>query len=323
MVGLLALQWPELMTGGYGWVQWGAVGLPPDLALSPESVFVPQMGMRLLFLLAMLKIVATGLTISSGGSGGVFGPSVFIGGMLGGAVGKCLKVVLPGWEIEPAAFTLVGMGGFFAGVSKTPLASIIMVCEMAGSYSLLVPLMLVCGLHVALSQRWTLYEEQVPSPVDSPAHLGDFVIDVLERLRVGEIRIRTEGVEKVPESLPFDQILRLVADSHETLFPVVDLEGRLTGIFSLRDVRQALTGSNLGPLVLADDLATRPVLTVTPQDDLHTALKRMTELNLDELPVVAPDDPRHLLGLISRRELVSAYSSQIDALRSPGPGVAA
>ncbi len=323
LVGLLALKWPELMTGGYGWVQWGAIGLPPDLALSKESVFVPQMGMRLLFLLAMLKIVATGLTISSGGSGGVFGPSVFIGGMLGGAVGQCLKSLLPGWEIEPAAFTLVGMGGFFAGVSKTPLTSIIMVCEMAGSYSLLVPLMLVCGLHLGLSRHWTLYEEQVPSPVDSPAHLGDFVIDVLERLRVGQVRVRTEGVEKVPERLPFDRILRLVANSPETLFPVVDPQGRLTGIFSLRDVRQALTGSSLGPLVLADDLATRPVLSVTPQDDLHTALKRMTELNLDELPVVAPGDPTRLLGLLSRRDLVAAYSSQIEALRSPGAGVAA
>jgi CIC family chloride channel protein len=183
--------------------------------------------------------------------------------------------------------------------------------------------MLVCGLHVALSRHWTLYEEQVPSPVDSPAHLGDFVVDVLDRLRVGQVRIRTEGVEKVPKSLPFDRILRLVAESTETLFPVVDPQGRLTGIFSMRDVRLALTGSNLGPLVLADDLATRPVATVTPNDDLHTALKRMTELNLDEIPVVSPDDPTRLLGLLSRRELVSAYSSQIDALRTHGPGVAA
>ena len=90
------------------------------------------------------------------------------------------------------------MGGFFAGVSKTPLTSIVMVCEMAGSYSLLVPLMLACGLNMALSRRWTIYEEQVPTPIDSPAHQGDFVVDVLERLRVGEVRIRTEGIETDP-----------------------------------------------------------------------------------------------------------------------------
>ena len=73
---------------------------------------------------------------------------------------------LPARPIDPAAFALVGMGGFFAGVSKTPLASMILVCEITGSYNLLVPLMLVCGLHVALSGGWTLYEEQVPGPHD-------------------------------------------------------------------------------------------------------------------------------------------------------------
>ena len=81
----------------------------------------------------------------------------------------------------------------------------------------------------------------------------------------------------------------------------------------------ALLGSNLGPLVLAADLATRPVLTVTPRDDLHTALRRLTERNLDEIPVVAPDDPTRLLGLLSRRELVSAYTNQIASLRQPAP----
>jgi chloride channel protein, CIC family len=320
LVGLIAWWFPQVMTGGYGWVQWGAIGMPPSLALPGEPVFVPHMGMGLLLLLAFLKILATSLTISSGGSGGVFGPSVLIGGMLGGAVGQFLRATLPAGELlDPRAFTLVGMGAFFAGVSKTPLASIVMICEMTGHYRLLVPLMLACGLNVVLSQRWTLYEEQVPSPIDSPAHQGDFVVDVLERLRVEQVHVRTEGIECVAEDTPFDQVLRRVADSAETLFPVVDARGRLTGIFSLRDVRLALLGSHLGPLVLAADFATRPVRTVTPRDDLHTALKRMTELNLDEIPVVAPDDPTRLLGLLSRRELVSAYTAQIDSLRRPAP----
>jgi chloride channel protein, CIC family len=322
-LGLTALAFPELLTGGYGWVQWGAIGPPAKFfhgGVSPWGPpvlpFVPQMAARTLLTLALLKIVSTGLTISSGGSGGVFGPSIFIGGMLGGAVGQFFKAALPDhWQIEPSAFALVGMGGFFAGVSKAPLASIVMVCEMTGSYSLLVPLMLVCGLHVSLSRGWTLYEEQVLSPIDSPAHQGDFVVDVLERLRVDQIRIRSDGVAIVPESTTFNEVLRIVANSNETLFPVVDSRGALTGIFSLRDVRLALLGSNLGPLVVAADLATRPVLTVSPQDDLHTALKRLTELNLDEIPVVDPDDRTRLIGLLGRGDLVAAYTSQIEALR--------
>ena len=317
LVGLIALRFPEVMTGGYGWVQWGAIGMPPELVGHAKgSPFdAPRMGMGMLLALALLKIVATGLTISSGGSGGVFGPSVFIGGMLGGAVGQGLNSL--GYHVEPAAFALVGMGGFFAGVSKTPVTSILMVCEMSGNYSLLVPLMLVCGLHMGLSRRWTLYEEQVASPVDSPAHQGDFVVDVLERLKVGAIPIRAEGLEVVPEATPFAALVRLVANSRESLFPVVDAEGRLTGIFTLRDLRLALLGHDWGPLVLATDLATRPVLTVRLQDDLHTALKRMTELNTDEIPVVAADDPARLVGLLNRRDLVAAYTAQIEALKAP------
>ena len=319
LLGLLALAFPQLMTGGYGWVQWGAIGMPPSLALPGDPTFVPQMGVAMLLSLALLKALATGLTISSGGSGGVFGPSVFIGGMLGGAVGQILAGWFPGRGLNPAAFALVGMGGFFTGVSKTPLTSIVMVCEMAGNYSLLVPLMLVCGLNMALSRGWTIYEEQVGSPIDSPAHQGDFVVDVLEQIHVGEVPIRTKGLEPISEGTPFSQIVTQVARSSETLFPVVDRKGRLTGIFNLRDIRLALAGSDWGPLVVADDLAHRPVVSVTPEDDLHTALKRLTKLNSEEIPVVATDDPTRLVGLLSRHELVTAYSTRIEALRAPEP----
>ncbi len=317
LLGILALGFPQVMTGGYGWVQWGAIGMPPSLTLPGEESFLPHMGMGLLLTLAVLKIVATGLTISSGGSGGVFGPSMLIGGMLGGACGQFLASWVPQAQIEPAAFVLVGMGGFFAGVSKTPLTSIVMVSEMTGSYSLLVPLMLACGLNMAISRRWTIYEEQVLTPIDSPAHQGDFVVDVLEQLRVGEVGFRTEGIERIPAATPFHSLIHLVARSTETLFPVIDRQGRLTGIFTLRDLRIALVGSEWGPLVLADDLAHRPVLSVTPEDNLHTALRRMTELNIDELPVVNPKDPTHLLGLLSRRQLTLAYTSLIESLRAP------
>ena len=118
--------------------------------------------------------------------------------------------------------------------------------------------------------------------------------------------------------MPFRELIHLVARSTETLFPVVDGQGRLTGIFSLHDLRLALVGSEWGPLVLADDLAYRPVLSVTPDDNLHTALRRMTELNIDEIPVVDPEDPTRLLGLLSRRELTLAYTSLIESLRSTG-----
>jgi len=318
MLGILALAFPQVMAGGYGWVQWGAIGMPPSPVVPVAEIFKPQMLMGTLLVLALLKIVATGFTISSGGSGGVFGPSMLIGGMLGGACGQLLDYWMPGAGIEPAAFVLVGMGGFFAGVSKTPLTSIVMVSEMTGSYSLLVPLMLACGLNMAISRRWTIYEEQVATPIDSPAHQGDYVVDVLEQLHVSDVPVRTLGIEMIPASMPFNELIHLVARSTETLFPVVDSQGRLTGIFSLHDLRLALVGSEWGPLVFADDLAYRPVISVTPADNLHTALRRLTERNRDEIPVVAQDDPTRLIGLLHRRELAHAYTSLIESVRSPG-----
>ena len=160
----------------------------------------------------------------------------------------------------------------------------------------------------------------MPRPIDSPAHQGDFVVDVLEQLTVREVGIRTEGIEKMPAAMPFRELIHLVARSTETLFPVVDGHGKLTGIFTLRDLRLALIGSEWGPLVLADDLAYRPVLSVTPDDNLHTALRYMTELNIDEIPVVDPEDPTSLVGLLSRRDLTLAYTALIDTLRSPATG---
>ena len=177
--------------------------------------------------------------------------------------------------------------------------------------------MLACALNMAISRRWTIYEEQVPTPIDSPAHQGDFVVDVLEQLRVSDVGIRTQGIETIPASMPFRELAHVVARSAETLFPVVDGQGRLSGIFTLRDLRLALIGSEWGPLVLADDLAYRPVVSVTPEDNLHTALRYMTELNIDEIPVVDPDDRSVLLGLMSRRDLTLAYTALIEKLRSP------
>ena len=315
MVGLLAIAFPQLMGGGYGWIQWGAIGeLLPGQGSAPR-LGQPQMGLGLLLTLALLKPVATGFSIGSGGSGGLFGPSLFIGGMVGGFVGGSLAGLLPTWGIQPAAFTLVGMGGFFAGVSKTPLTSMLMVSEIAGSYALLVPMMLVCAVTVALSQQWTLFIEQVDSPMDSPAHQGDFLVDVLEGLRVKDVPIRATGLDVLPSDLPFPALIRRVADSHESIFPVFEKDSRFIGFISIRDLRPALLEENFGPLVLASDIARESSISVTPDDDLHLALKRMTEMDVDELPVVEPGNPGHLIGLLDRRELILAQTTRVEILR--------
>lgn len=303
MLGAIALWLPHLMSGGYGWIQ---------MAIDGD----PRMTLTLLLILCFGKIAATSFTISSGGSGGVFAPSLFIGAMLGGAFGGLCNQLFPGMIEHPQAFVLVGMGGFFAGVARVPLTAMLMVCEMSGSYGLLVPLMLVCIINTAvLSSRWTLYEEQVPAMLDSPAHQGDFVVDVLEQMYVREVMETGQALDLVPEETPLPKILRLAASSHNTYFPVVDKEKNLVGIFSLGDLRTVLTGDGAGALVLAIDIATSPVLTVTPHDDLHTALRRFTQKNIDEIPVVEDGNSRRIIGLLTRKDVIGAYHDRVTEFR--------
>jgi CIC family chloride channel protein len=115
--------------------------------------------------------------------------------------------------------------------------------------------------------------------------------------------------------MPLPDILRVAASSTNTYFPVVNPDNRMVGIFSLRDLRTALTGNGAGHLVLATDIATHPVLTVRPEDDLHTALRRFTQKNIDDIPVVAADDQGEILGMLSRKDLIAAYHDRVTQLR--------
>ncbi len=307
-LGCLALFLPQVMAGGYGWVQQAIDG---QLGGEPWSAI------RLMLMLAAAKILATSLTISSGGSGGVFAPSLFIGAMLGGAFGLlCQELFGADYVPQPGAYVLIGMAGFFAGVAKVPLTALLMVSEMCGSYQLIVPLMVVANVNVAiLSSRVKLYEEQVTSPIDSPVHFGDFVVDILARIRVRDVLYSGQGVDFIRQDTPLPQIIRRVAASENSYFPVVDDDEQLVGIFSLSDIRSVMESGGAGDLVVAADIATFPVLTVTPADDLHTALRRFTQKNIDEIPVVDPENPTTVLGLLRRKEVIAAYDEQLAAVR--------
>jgi len=188
LMGLLALAFPQVLSTGYGWVQ-----------MTMTSGYVGH----LLILLVFVKILAMSLTISSGGSGGVFGPNVYIGAMLGGWVAFIMDQWFPAAHFLPAAFAVVGMGAVFAGTARVPLATLIMVAEMTGGYGLIVPAMLASSLSFIVQRGLTvraryprLYEAQVEARLDSPVH----------HLRVvqGALRIlETAAIQDLPGvSLP-------------------------------------------------------------------------------------------------------------------------
>ncbi|MCK9377094.1 MAG: chloride channel protein [Syntrophobacterales bacterium] len=294
MCGLILFFYPHVMDGGYGWVQ---------MALEGKMLWYTM------FLLAAMKIVATSCTLGSGGSGGVFGPSIFIGAMLGGGFGYLGHQLAPGWVIYPYSFVLVGMGGFFAGVSKTPLAAIIMACEMSASYTLLVPLMLVSAIAFLLLGRTGLYEKQVFTRLASPAHVREFARGLLEDMYVRDA-LQPRGVTTIPENMRFGDLVQAVTKSLNIYFPVIDARGEMTGILSINDIRELMFEEGVSQLILAKDVATPNVLRVFLNDSLQEALDKMNSIQVDELPVVQPDAPNDIVGLLAKRDIISYYYSR-------------
>jgi CIC family chloride channel protein len=268
-----------------------------------------SLGIPLLLAMALIKILTTSLTISSGGSGGVFGPSMVIGGCTGAAVGVFFHELWPGLVPQPEVYAIVGMAGFFAGCAHAPISTIIMVSEMTGDYTLLLPTMWVSTLCFILGRRCSLYEKQVPSRLESPAHRGDFLIDVLEGIKVSDVPYRQ--TQTVPESMPLREILKLLPESRQNYFPVADAEDRLLGIFSTDDVRAYLYNEAIWQLAVARDVMTTRILSLTPEDDLNTALRRFTELNLDELPVLESETSGRFLGMLRRKDAIAVYNRRI------------
>lgn len=271
----------------------------------PEQVAIP-----VLLTVGLFKILTTSLTISSGGSGGVFGPSMVIGGCIGVATGRVVQDL--GWKsISPGAFGIVGMAGFFAGIARAPISTIIMVSEMTGSYQLLLPTMWVSTLCFQLCSGTTLYKKQVPTRLESPAHRGDFLVDVLEGIKVEDVYQRDRKIESVPEAMTLAQIVKLLSRTHQHYFPVVDDSGKMVGIFSSDDVRSYIYDETIWQLADAADVMKSPFLSVTPDDDLNVAIREFTALNIDELPVMDPQDSGRLLGMLRRKETIGAYNRQL------------
>jgi len=297
LLGIIALFFPQVLDGGYGWIQMAMEG----------KIFWAT-----LLVLAFMKIFGTSLTLTSGGSGGVFGPSVFMGAMLGGAFGYLGHQVAPGWIINPSSFVLVGIGGFFAGVAKVPISAIIMACEMCGSYTLLVPLMVVAATSFLLLRHTGLYEKQIINRLGSPAHMGEFARGLLEDMQVHEA-MNERPVTLIPETMPFDLLVKLVTNSQDAHFPVVNADGKLTGILSINDVREFLFEESLAKVVLARDVATPHVVKAFTHESLQSALDKMAHLIVDELPVVRRDNPDKIIGMISKRDIISHYHERMSA----------
>jgi len=187
-----------------------------------------------------------------------------------------------------------------------------MACEMCGSYTLLVPLMVVATTSFLLLRHTSLYEKQTINRLASPAHMGEFARGLLEDMQVHEA-LHERPVTLIPETMPFEILVKLVTGSQDAHFPVVNAEGNLTGILSINDVREVLFEESLAKVVVARDVATPHVVKVFTNESLQSALDKMAHLAVDELPVAQEGNPDKIVGMISKRDIISHYHHRMSA----------
>ncbi|GMR12204.1 MAG: chloride channel protein [Gemmatimonadota bacterium] len=306
LVGIVGLAYPQAMGQGFGFVQ--------QLILH-EPIGGIEASVRVLATLAVLKIVTTSFTISSGGSGGVFAPSLFIGAMLGGAVGTLSHQFFPVLVPDVTPFVVVGMGAFFAGVANAPIASLVMVAELTGAYELLPPLMVVAVLALVTSRRWSIYTTQVDNKFSTRAHLWEMNPNILKRVTIGDaMRGVYERSAIIPQNLPFTKIEAFARESGESDFLLQDELGDLSGLLTLDDLGDREDLEYVSSLLLADDLANRRTFSLSPDDNLIRALEFFGESEFDKLPIVETADGHNkLLGYVRYRDIIGFYRREHDS----------
>ncbi len=300
LTGMIGFYLPQTLAFGYGFAQQALYNELPVL---------------ILLYIAIGKIFTTSFSIGSGGSGGVFGPSVVIGGAMGGAVGKLFNEIMPTVVAHPSSFVVVGMAGFFTAVSNAPISTIIFVSEMTNSYQLLLPSLFVCSITYMAARNWGIYAKQVDNRVASPAHAGEFMVDVLQMMKVSDLMHLVQKVESIPQDMPFSEFKKFFSKTKQHYFPVMDENDRMVGIFSSTDVRGVLFSEEIEHLVVMKDIATTDVVATTASEDLNALLQKFTTKNIDSLPVVAEDDLGVLLGMLNRRDVIAFYNRQVQRLK--------
>ena len=294
----------SVLSFGYGVLQ---KGLLDETSLSAV----------LLLAIAFGKIVTTSLTIGSGGSGGVFGPSMVVGGCAGGSLGMCLHRLWPMAVPHPATFVILGMAGFFAAAAKTPFSTLVIVSEMTGDYRLLLPSLWVCTLAFLLSDEQPLYRSQVASRSLSPAHKGEFVREVLSGLLVR--RFLSDG-SATPTLRPNDTLSTVVAlfdRAPYTVLPVVGEGNALLGVVALDELHLAMKAASAGTWLMAADLMRSNVQPLHPDDQLDVGMQLFAENDLMVLPVVDGSPENRVIGLVRRSELARAYLQKLQGVPEP------
>ena len=312
-VGLIALSFPHVLGNGFD-VTSDLISLDTDSEDNlivgnsfPNTDVSSGVGSLLIFILSImaLKIIATSVSIGSGGSGGIFTPSLFIGA----AIGAGLGLVLYSYGIvgHPGAFALVGMAAFVASTTRATLTAIVLLFEMTATYEIILPLMLSCVVADAvcyvLSEHSFYTSKLAKRGINVDLGAGQ---DLMRMIKVKEAM--SSDVMTIKPHEPLEVALQIIEDTGHMGLPVVNEEEELYGIITWSDIHEAVVKHERHLTV--QDYCTTDLITVTPEDTLTEALDSLGYKEISHLPVVRKENDRKIIGIITKGDLIKAYNKR-------------
>lgn len=296
ILGLLLLRWPQVFGVGYGGINIALKSSMPAL---------------LLLSLILVKILATSITLGSGGSGGIFAPSLFIGAMTGGFFGWCVGHFFPGLNVDLGAYSLVGMGALVAGATHAPITAILIIFELTNDYRIILPLMSSCLISTVvtsvLQPEGSIYTlKLLRRGIDIR---GGMEQNILRALKVRDL-MNTKTAQ-VPESATLPEILVAFKEQDASYLHVINANQELIGIISFRDIRKLLDRKEGSEGLTAGDIDTTETSIVIPSDNIQNALHIMSVRGVSQLPVVDPKNRKKLLGILRQKDVIAAYDKAL------------
>ncbi len=293
LVGLIGFYYPEIFGVGYKTIELTLYG---------------KLAANVVIVLIFAKILATSITLGSGGSGGIFAPCLFIGATLGCAYGKITYLLVPTIAIPPGACALVGMGAVLSGATHAPISAILILFEITGNYKILLPLMITCVISIMITRmvnRDSIYTMKLKRRgIDI---LNVVHIDLMEVTRVE--KAMDKDVITVRENDSVRNAGLMIKSTGHRGFPVLDEKGSLVGMVTRKDINKALADNIAEHSVR--EIMSKDITVCYPNENLRTALEKLGRRNVGRLPVVAADKKDKLIGLITRKNIVSAYNQAI------------
>ena len=296
IVGCIALAIPEVLGTGYGWIQAG---------LGAQLLHIP---LWIVLILPFARIATTGLSIGSGGSGGIFGPGLVIGAFVGAAVWRLLEPVVPSLGHDPAPYIIVGMMACFGSISRAPLAVMLMVAEMTGTLSLIVPAMLAVGLATLIVRRNddTIYRSQLRSRAESPAHRILTGLPLLAMVTASQAMAPARCVLAEPGER--STYLAQMEEGEVNAAPLIDSQGHYVGVVTM-DALQDGTGD--ASALDVEGLVDSTFAPIHESVHLDVVLDTLTSTPQTWAAVI--DDQRRVVGTIAITDIVRNYRRTMQA----------